>query len=205
MTLPDNKMINKPRILLHCCCAPCASYVLECLIPDYSVTLLFYNPNIEPQEEYIKRQNEAKKLLKKMSLESVVEQLECGYGNAAFADAVLSLRDEPEGGKRCRICFKLRLEETARRAAAGEYDIFATTLSVSPHKNAKQLNEIGSEASGKYNIKYLSSDFKKNNGYLRSVELSKAFGLYRQEYCGCNRSGGYNRSGGCIQEDPVFG
>ena len=175
----------KPRLLLHCCCAPCTSYVLEALLPDYQITLLFYNPNIEPREEFDKRKNELKYLLEKTSMQSDVALLECEYDNAVFGNAVLSLQREPEGGARCGICFELRLVETARRAAQGEYDVFATTLSVSPHKNAALLNEIGEKTAKEHSTVYLKSDFKKNNGYLRSIELSKKYSLYRQEYCGC--------------------
>jgi len=154
-------------------------------VPEYNVTLFFYNPNIEPHEEYEKRKKELVKLLEKASLSSELKLLDKEYDNAAFVDAALSLRDEPEGGERCRVCFELRLKETAARAVAGEFDVFGTTLSVSPHKDANLLNEIGTRIASEYDVKYLSSDFKKNNGYKRSVELSKKYGLYRQEYCGC--------------------
>jgi len=157
-------------------------------MPGYNVSILFYNPNIEPHEEYEKRKNELVKLLDKASLLSEVKLLENEYDNAAFENAALSLRDEPEGGARCRVCFKLRLRETAKRAKAGEYAVFATTLSVSPHKDAMLLNEIGNQMAVEYGIDYLSSDFKKNDGYKRSVELSKKYDLYRQEYCGCSTS-----------------
>jgi len=158
---------------------------LECLIPNYKVTLFFYNPNIEPSAEYEKRKDEISKLLGKMAPTSDVKKLDCNYDNAAFQNAVLSLREEPEGGKRCEVCFELRLRKTAEEAKAGKYDIFATTLSVSPHKDAKQLNEIGSKLAKEYDIEYLISDFKKGEGYKRSVELSKKYDLYRQSYCGC--------------------
>jgi len=177
--------VKKQSILLHCCCAPCASHVLECLIPQYDVSVLFYNPNIEPHDEYDKRKKELSQLLVKASLTSKVKLLECEYDNAAFKNAALSLRNEPEGGIRCRMCFELRLAETARRAKAGEFDAFTTTLSVSPHKNAELLNEIGSKIANDYAIEYLKADFKKKNGYKRSVELSGKYGLYRQNYCGC--------------------
>ena len=178
-------MNDKPELLLHCCCAPCASYVIDRLIPEYNISLLFYNPNIEPSGEYKKRKHELLKFMKKASLSSKVMLLECEYDNAAFANAALSLRDEPEGGKRCRVCIDLRLRETAARAATGEYDIFTTTLSVSPHKNAALINEIGSHLSDEYGIGYLNADFKKHDGYKRSIELSKQYYLYRQNYCGC--------------------
>ena len=157
-------------------------------MPEYNITVLFYNPNIEPQEEYEKRKKELIKLLDEASFPSDVIMLENEYDNAAFSTAALSLRDEPEGGARCRVCFELRLSETAARAKAGEYDVFATTLSVSPHKDAKLINEIGAQIASEYGIKYLASDFKKNDGYKRSVELSKKYGLYRQEYCGCKQN-----------------
>jgi len=175
----------KQNILLHCCCAPCASYVLECLIPQYNVSVFFHNPNIEPHDEYVKRKSELTKLLEKASLTSTVRILECDYDNAAFSSAALSLRDEPEGGARCRLCYELRLLETAYRAKAGVFDFFATTLSVSPHKNVRVLNEIGKKAAKEYGIGYLQADFKKKEGYKRSVELSKQYDLYRQTYCGC--------------------
>ena len=149
------------------------------------MSLLFYNPNIEPYEEYIKRKSELIKLLEKKSLTSTVRLLENEYDNAAFESAALSLREEPEGGERCHLCFELRLSETARIAKAGEFDIFTTTLSVSPHKDAKLLNEIGNNVGNKFGIKYLEADFKKKDGYKRSVELSKQYNLYRQNYCGC--------------------
>ena len=139
--MPDD--IVKPNILLHCCCAPCASYVIEFLIPQYNISVLFYNPNIEPYAEYKKRKEEFIKLLNAASFASPIMQLECEYDNAVFINTALSLRKEPEGGERCRMCFEMRLSETARRAKAGKYDSFATTLSVSPHKDADLLNEIG--------------------------------------------------------------
>ena len=149
------------------------------------MSVLFYNPNIEPFTEYAKRKEELIKLLLKSSLTSTVKILESEYDNAVFINAALSLRNEPEGGERCRLCFELRLSETARIAKAGEFDIFTTTLSVSPHKNAKLLNEIGSNVANEYGIEYLKVDFKKKEGYKRSVELSKQYDLYRQKYCGC--------------------
>jgi len=176
---------KKAKTLLHCCCAPCASYVLECLIPQNDVTLFFYNPNIEPRSEYYKRRDELPTLLKKASLTTKVKLLGCEYDNAVFRNMALSLCEEPEGGVRCRVCLELRLAETARQAVAGEYNSFATTLTVSPHKDALLINEIGYRLAKKHGIKYQYSDFKKCNGYNRSVELSKEYGLYRQSYCGC--------------------
>jgi len=187
---------NKPHMLLHCCCAPCASSVLETLLPDYRITLLFYNPNIEPLAEYDKRKTEVFRLVEKITADKqvmdslhlpfAVDILAAEYDNDIFETAVSSLRDEPEGGERCRVCFELRFKKTAQKAKAGEYDIFATTLSVSPHKDVKIINEIGSRLSEEFSIGFLPSDFKTNDGFKRSVELSKRYGLYRQEYCGCS-------------------
>ena len=172
-------------MLLHVCCGPCASYVLEHLTPVYDISILFYNPNAEPQEEYERRKSNLVKLLNEAPFAAGIELLDCDYDNRAFVDAVSSLRNQPEGGARCRICFDLRLRKTVERAKEGGYDVFATTMTVSPQKSAKTLNDVGSELSDEYSIPYLVSDFKKQNGYIRSVELSNQYGLYRQDYCGC--------------------
>ena len=189
-------MNDKQKLLLHCCCAPCATHVINSLHELYDITLFFYNPNIEPEEEYEKRKNELNKLVNIYSLHSSslehqpdslrLLMLECDYNNNIFADKVNLLRNEPEGGRRCKVCFDIRLGETARRAKAEGYDLFATTLSVSPHKNSAVLNDSGIKQSADHNILYLNTDFKENNGYIQSVELSKEYGLYRQRYCGCN-------------------
>ena len=185
-----NKGQKKKRLLLHACCAPCASYAVKTLTKDYDITLFFYNPNIEPYEEYIKRKNEVEKLavMQSLHLGIYVGILECEYDNELFTSSVRSLRDEPEGGARCKICFDIRLGETARQARAHGFDVFATTLSTSPHKNAAILNDSGIMQSMEHNILYLRTDFKKNNGYMQSIELSKEYGLYRQNYCGCKIS-----------------
>ena len=187
---------NKPHMLLHCCCAPCASFVLETLLPDYRITLLFYNPNIEPAVEYKKRQGELIRLVEMMNTDNDARNslhyqkqpdiIDTEYDNDIFKTAVQFLRDEPEGGERCSVCFELRLKKTAREASAGKYDIFATTLSVSPHKETKVLNDIGTRLSKEFLVEYLPADFKTNDGFKRSVELSKRFNLYRQRFCGCN-------------------
>ena len=174
-----------PRLLLHCCCAPCASYVLEYLSPFFFITALYFNPNIEPFEEYDKRGKELRKLLSVAEYPNAVSIMEAEYENAVFREVTERFSSEREGGKRCGVCFALRLGETAKRARAGEFDYFATTLSVSPHKNAALLNEIGMEMSQSHRVMYLHSDFKKRDGYKRSIELSKQYGLYRQAYCGC--------------------
>jgi len=199
-------MKNKKRLLLHCCCAPCATHVIHSLHNSYDITLFFYNPNIEPYDEYKKRKNELLKLVEIISLQigshedisesqpkSIIQMLECDYDNNLFADKVNLLRNEPEGGERCKVCFDIRLGETARRAKAGNYNIFATTLSVSPHKNVDILNDSGFTQSAEHNILYLKEDFKKNKGYMWSVELSKKYNLYRQNYCGCNVSTSFTK------------
>ena len=174
-----------PQLLLHCCCAPCASYVLEYLSPLFEITILFYNPNIRPREEYEKRQAEFQRLLSLAVYPNRIDILDCAYDAGAYDAAALPFLEEPEGGRRCRACFELRLGETAKQAGDGGYDYFATTLSVSPHKDAVVLNEVGGSLAEEYGIKYLYSNFKKHNGYKRSIELSKRFNLYRQSYCGC--------------------
>ena len=182
----DNSL--KPRLLLHCCCAPCACYVITQLNKKYRVSLFFYNPNIEPFDEYEKRKGELLKILKSPSYSTEVDMLDCEYDNAVFTNAVELLRDQPERGARCDTCFGLRLDETARRAKSEKFDVFTTTLSVSPRKNAKLLNEIGYRISDKYNVEYLEADFKKRDGYKYSIKLSSELGLYRQNYCGCHSS-----------------
>lgn len=177
-----------PSLLLHTCCAPCLSSVLENLGEHFSVSVLYYNPNIFPSEEYEKRLFDLQKLLGLMNTKFPVKLL-CGeYSPEDFYSLIGGLEKEPEGGIRCRSCFELRLEETARLAREGGYDFFTTTLTVSPHKNAALLNRIGGALSEKYEVPYLYSDFKKREGYKRSIDLSKKYGLYRQNYCGCEFS-----------------
>jgi len=177
-----------PSLLLHACCAPCASSVLEYLAEFFSVTVLYYNPNTFPPDEYEKRLGELKKLLPLLETGHPVSLI-CGeYNSDAFYSLVRGSEAEPEGGGRCRLCFELRLEETARTAREGNFDYFTTTLTVSPHKNAALINGIGGAMSEKYDVPYLYSDFKKRGGYGRSIELSNKFGLYRQNYCGCEFS-----------------
>ncbi len=176
---------RRPRLLLQGCCGPCSSYVMEYLTKHFDVTLLFYNPNIRPETEYEKRLDALQILLDKMTLASPVKLLETGWRGEEFMEAVRGLEGEPEGGRRCPVCFRLRLEETAKLAAEGDFDYFATTLTVSPHKDAPMLNSIGEGLAREYGVKWLPSDFKKRNGYLRSIQLSREYGIYRQEYCGC--------------------
>lgn len=174
-----------PSLFLHSCCAPCSSYVLEYLSEYFSIHLFYYNPNISPLEEYQMRVDEQKRLIDGLPVKHPVTFEEGPYEPERFYQAVKGLEMEKEGGKRCQVCFRLRLEETAKRAAEAGFDYFATTLSISPLKNATVLNQIGEELGMIYQIAHLPSDFKKKNGYKRSVELSAQYGLYRQDYCGC--------------------
>lgn len=177
---------DKPKLLLHACCGVCSSAVLERLIPYFDITVLYYNPNIYPIEEYQKRLEVLKELISKANLP--VKLLEVGYNIKEFYEVVKGLEKEKEGGKRCNVCYKLRLEQTALLAQKNKFDYFCTTLSVSPYKKADVLNEIGKSLENKYNVKYLYSDFKKKEGYKRSNELAKKYNLYRQHYCGCEFS-----------------
>jgi len=176
-----------PKLLLHCCCAPCASHVLERLSPFFRITALFFNPNIKPREEYDKRAAELLKLLSLAGYVNTVDAIVCEYDPASYDAVAAPFWDEPEGGRRCMKCFELRLGETAMRAASLGYDYFTTTLSVSPHKDAELLNKTGADMAERFGGVYLVSDFKKRDGYKRSVELSKQYGLYRQNYCGCQK------------------
>lgn len=176
---------KRPRLLLHACCAPCSSYVLEYLSSYFSITLFFFNPNISPRSEYDMRYDELYRLVAAMGLGESVGFIDSEYEPARFYDAVRGLEKLPEGGERCRICYELRLNETARIAAEGGFDFFTTTLSISPYKNADRLNTAGRNAADKFGSRYLFSDFKKRNGYKRSIELSEKYGLYRQDFCGC--------------------
>ena len=174
---------RRPTLLLHSCCGPCSSAVLERLIAHFQVTLLYYNPNIEPEAEYLHRLAEQKRLL--TLAPGGVQLLPCAYDHEAFEAFAPAMADEPEGGKRCLQCFALRLEYTAKEAKARGFEYFTTTLSVSPHKNAENINRVGQGIGEKYGVKYLMADFKKKNGYLRSLQLSREYDLYRQDYCGC--------------------
>ncbi len=173
------------RLLLHSCCAPCSSYVMEYLSNYFEITVFYFNPNISPEKEYRYRVEEEKRLIAAMPFRYPVHFLEGEYRQERFFDAVKGLEGEREGGERCFRCYRLRLEETARMAQQGGFDYFTTTLSISPLKNAEKLNEIGAVLSEEYGVPYLFSDFKKKNGYQRSIELSREYGLYRQNYCGC--------------------
>ncbi len=174
-----------PRLLLHACCAPCSSYVLEYLSAYFHITLFYYNPNIAPKAEYDHRATELRRLVTEMPVPHPAELTVCDYDPAPFLEAARGFEQEPEGGARCERCFRLRLERAAQEAKAGGYEYFATTLSISPHKDAFLLNQIGREMGQKYGVTYLCSDFKKKGGYQRSIELCREYGIYRQTYCGC--------------------
>lgn len=174
-----------PSLLLHSCCAPCSSYVLEYLSQYFKITVFYYNPNISPEEEYRKRVTEQKRLISQLPSKNPVDFIEGDYKPQDFYDIAKGMEDIPEGGERCFSCYRLRLEHAARLAADMGFDYFTTTLSISPYKNAPKLNEIAEELSEIYRVKNLPSDFKKKEGYKRSIALSAEYNLYRQDYCGC--------------------
>lgn len=178
----ENKV---PTLLLHSCCAPCSSYVLEYLSNYFKITVFFYNPNIYPKEEYLRRVEEQKKFISSLNTKHDIDFILGKYDTESFYAISKGLENEREGEERCFKCYELRLNETAMIAKKENYDCFTTTLSISPHKNAKKLNEIGGRLAEVHGTKYLFSDFKKKNGYKRSIELSKEYNLYRQDYCGC--------------------
>lgn len=174
-----------PALLLHSCCAPCSSYVLEYLSEYFSITVFYYNPNIYPDEEYWKRVKEQQEFIRKFPAKHEISFIEGDFDKERFYDTVRGMEQIPEGGARCFCCYKLRLTEAAKLAQKLGTDYFTTTLSISPLKNAQKLNEIGGQLAKEYGVSYLYSDFKKKGGYQRSVELSHQYGMYRQDYCGC--------------------
>ena len=179
---------GRPRLLLHSCCAPCSSAVLERLTDWFDLTVFYYNPNIAPEEEFLRRAEEQRRLIAELPHAHEI-QFRCGeYESGAFEALARGLEDMPEGGERCTRCFRLRLGKTAALAAREGFDYFTTTLSISPLKDAQRLNAIGGELAEQFGVSYLFSDFKKKNGYKRSCELSLQYGLYRQDYCGCRFS-----------------
>ena len=180
--------IMKKKLLLHTCCAPCCCYVYELLSENYDTTLFFYNPNIYHEEEYLKRKNEFLQFVKEKNLNYLIEEEENEDRYLKWKYKIKGFEKEPEGGKRCFRCFEIRLEKTALYGEKNKFDIFTTTMSVSPHKNYMYLNEIGDRLSKKYNIAYLVSNFKKKNGFKKSCVLSKEYDFYRQNYCGCEFS-----------------
>ncbi|MGN1338108.1 MAG: epoxyqueuosine reductase QueH [Candidatus Coprovivens sp.] len=186
-----NKIIElgqKPKLLLHSCCAPCSTHCIKTLTPYFDITILYYNPNIEPYEEYLKRKEEEIKFINEFPHTNIIDIMDCDYDNDLFIDMSKGLENEPERGARCIKCYYLRMNKTAELAKDNNYDYFATTLTLSPLKDSKKLNEIGEKLEEKFNVKYLYSDFKKKEGYKDSIELSNQYNLYRQDYCGCKFS-----------------
>ncbi len=179
------KSLNgKPTLLLHSCCAPCSSSCLERLFPYFEITVFYFNPNITESKEYYIRLDEQKRFLQEVYGDKV-KLIEGRYKSVEFFDMAKGLEKEPEGGKRCYACYEMRLNETAKVAKEEKFDYFCTTLSLSPHKNAEWINEIGERLEKDYGVRFLPSDFKKQDGYKKSIELSKQHNLYRQNYCGC--------------------
>lgn len=174
----------KPKLLLHSCCGPCSSYVITYLKDYFDITILYYNPNIEPKEEYEKRKQEQIKLIKELNIPTL-NLLDVDYENDVYRNRVYGHEKDLEGGHRCHICYELRLRKTGDIAKENNFEYFGTTLTVSPYKNAQVLNNIGEEIADELNIKWLYSDFKKKEGYKKSIELSRKYNLYRQDYCGC--------------------
>ena len=181
----NQKEEKVPSLLLHSCCAPCSSYCLSYLSQYFRITLLYYNPNIYPEEEYFKRVEEQKRLIKEMDFLNPVSFIEGSFDPQEFYSAVKGLEKCREGGERCFKCYELRLREAAEYAKKGGFDYFTTTLSISPLKNAVKINEIGEALAEKYGVSHLPSDFKKKEGYKKSIEFSRQYNLYRQDYCGC--------------------
>jgi predicted adenine nucleotide alpha hydrolase (AANH) superfamily ATPase len=173
--------LQKPKMLLHICCAPCSTAVIERLRDEFDITGYFYDPNIHPEEEYIRRLEETKGLYNKLS----IPLIEAQYDAEIWFELTEDFKHEPEGGKRCELCYDMRLEKAAGFAKENGFDIFATVLSISPHKKAEAINNIGRKLAEKYGIKFYEADFKKKDGFKRSLELSREYNLYRQDYCGC--------------------
>lgn len=181
-----SSMERKPqKLFLHSCCAPCSSYVLEYLSQYFEITIFYYNPNISPEEEYQNRVEEQKRLIGQLDTRYPISFMEGKYEPEKFYQMARGMEELPEGGQRCYACYEMRLREAAQKAAVQKADYFTTTLSISPYKNARWINEIGEKLEKEYGVKHLPSDFKKKNGYRRSIELSRQYHLYRQDYCGC--------------------
>lgn len=184
-----DKIIDKldyvPTLLLHSCCGPCSSYCLEYLSQYFYITVFYYNPNIYPSIEYDERIEEQRKIINNINAKYKINFIEGEYDTAKYYNAIKGLEKEVEGGRRCHICYELRLNEAAKLAKEFNFDYFTTSLTISPHKDAHILNYIGNKCAEKYNVKYLNTDFKKKNGYKRSVEITNELGIYRQDYCGC--------------------
>ncbi len=169
------------KLLLHSCCGPCSTQVIDVLRKDYDITVFYYNPNIQPQEEYAHRLAEQKKFCKIVE----IPVIDIAYDTQEFVCKTKGHEQDREGGERCKLCFELRLDKTSSYAKNNNFDVFATTLSVSPHKNTAVINMVGQEISEKYDIEFLAGNFKKQDGYKKSIEFSKQYNLYRQDYCGC--------------------
>lgn len=180
-----NSLDGKKRLLLHSCCGPCSSYVITYLTKFFDITILYYNPNIFPYDEYLKRKEEQIRLINEIDTENSLDIIDCDYDNDLYEKLIKGLEQEPERGKRCNVCYLMRLDKTAAIAKENGYDFFCTTLSVSPYKNANLINEYGSSLEDKYKVRWLYSDFKKKDGYKQSILLSQKYNLYRQNYCGC--------------------
>ena len=183
-----NNLDDKKTILLHSCCGPCSSYVISYLSNYFDITILYYNPNISPYDENLKRKEEQIRLINEMATKNKLNIMDCDYDNDLYQKKIDGLENEPERGARCKICYCMRMEKTAILAKENNYDFFCTTLSVSPYKNSRWINEIGITLEKKYNVNWLYSDFKKKDGYKKSISLSKKYNLYRQDYCGCMSS-----------------
>ena len=184
-SLPKDKTLN---LLLHSCCGPCSTQVISTLTPYFNITVLYYNPNIEPKEEYEKRKQEQIRFIKEFKPINKLDFMDFDYDNDAFESMAKGLENEPEGGLRCHKCFELRLLKTAKIGKENNFDYFCTTLTVSPHKNSQVINKIAEDVEKKVDIKYLYSDFKKEEGYKKSIDYAKEYNLYRQNYCGCHYS-----------------
>ena len=180
-----NNLDSKKKLLLHSCCGPCSSYVISYLTNYFDITILYYNPNIYPYDEYLKRKQEQIKLINEIDCSNNLDIMDCDYDNDLYEKCIIGLENEPERGNRCMVCYNLRMEKTAKMAKECNYDYFCTTLSVSPYKNSEWINKIGEKLQNKYNINWLYSDFKKKDGNKQSILLSKKYNLYRQDYCGC--------------------
>ena len=180
-----NNLDGKKKLLLHSCCGPCSSYVISYLTNYFDITILYYNPNIYPYDEYLKRKQEQIKLINEIDCSNNLDIMDCDYDNDLYEKCIIGLENEPERGNRCMVCYNLRMEKTAKMAKECNYDYFCITLSVSPYKNSEWINKIGEKLQNKYNINWLYSDFKKKDGYKQSILLSKKYNLYRQDYCGC--------------------
>lgn len=199
-----SKRESVPTLLLHTCCAPCSTTVIERLSKFFSITVFYYNPNIEPYEEYLKRKQEQIRFLREYPAKHPISFFDCDWQNEDFIKIAKGLESEKEGGLRCHACYRLRLQKTAEVAREKGFDYFTTSLTISPYKNSQVINKIGKDLESQYQISYLYSDFKKENGYLESIQNSKKYKLYRQDYCGCHYSHVPNLSEDKIEKNQVL-